>query len=298
LSKYRCAGVESLEEHQQFSLAKMRRNRWNVLDLITIVARGSTPGYLFTDVDVTASECLRARLASHGNKITITAILLKAISIAQKAYPDSRRFQLAWGNQITEKDPVAGFTVERDVAGQPVVFFAVIADAHRKTLIEIGEELEVYGNKPIAEVPQFAKELSLTRLPWVFRQIGIWVGMRVASLRRSVNPATFGLTSLGKFGIDALLGPTVTTCIFGVGSVEQRAVAINNNVEIREVMTLSLSVNTRVMSMMRAGAMMNAVKSLIESGLAGHLDPSESAAEILPLQQGATSFASVSNRSE
>src|ERR1700678_2410788 len=99
------------EEAEHWTLGELSRNRWNVLDLITIIASRTQPGYLFADIDVTAAESLRARLATEGVKITITAILLKAISIAQIAHPDSRTFRLASGIRITEKEPVAGFTV-------------------------------------------------------------------------------------------------------------------------------------------------------------------------------------------
>ena len=273
-------------ETEHWTIGELPRKRWNVLDLITIIARGTKPAYLFAEVDVTACEGLRARLASQGTIITITAILLKAISIAQIAHPDSRSFRLAWGNQITEIEPVAGFTVERNVGRQPVVFFGVIRAADRKTLKEIGEELEEYGKGSISEVPLLRREFALTRIPWVFRQIGIWMGMRIASLRRSVNPATFGLTSLGKLGVDSLLAPTVSTCIFGVGTVEQRAVAINKTVvEVRKMMTLTLSVDTAVMNIFDAACMLNEIKDLIETGLADRLDPCEGLSEVAVFPQ-------------
>jgi hypothetical protein len=271
---------EHLDEGEHWTLGELQRSRWNVLDLITIIARRTQPAYLFTDIDVTGAESLRSRLAAHGVKITITAILLKAISIAQLAHPASRSFQLASGIRVTEKEPIAGFTVERTVEGQPVVFFAVIRAAHEKSLEAIGEELENYGKSRISEVPQLAKEVALTRFPWFLRQVGIWIGTRIATIRRIVNPATFGLTSLGKLGVKSLLAPNVSTCIFGVGTVEKRAVAINNQVEVRKMMTLTLAVDTKVMNMGDAADMLSEIKVLIENGLADNLDPSERLPEI------------------
>src|ERR1700733_12225916 len=278
--------LDQTDDAEHWTLGELSRNRWNVLDLITIIARRTRPAYLFADIDVTAAEVLRSRLAAHGVKITITAILLKAISIAQLAHPDSRSFHLASGIRVTEKEPVAGFTVERTVEGEPVVFFAVIRAAHEKSLDAIGVELENYGKNRISKVPQLAKEIALTRFPWLLRQIGIWIGTRIAAIRRIVNPATFGLTSLGKLGVESLLAPTVSTCIFGVGSVEPRAVAMNGKVEVRKMMTLTLSVDTKVMNICDAGGMLNEIKELIESGLADHLDPSERLPEIRTLPQG------------
>ncbi len=253
------------------------------MDLITIIARRTKPAFMLVDIDVEAAEALRARLADQGTRVTITAILLKAISIAQLAHPRSRSYRLADGRLITEKEPVAGFTVERSVEGEPVVFFAIIPKAHSKSLAEIAQELENYGKAEIHAVPQLGKEVSLTKIPWLLRQVGIWVGMRLATLRRTVNPATFGLTSLGKFGMNAVLAPNVSTCIFGVGSTEDRAIVVKDNLQIRKMMTMSLAVDTNVMNMTSAALMLRDVKELLESGLANHLHESEQAIEIYQL---------------
>lgn len=263
---------------QRVTYGELPRERWNVLDLITRVAKRSRPAYLISEIDVSACEDLRANLAAAGQRVTITAILLKAISIAQLDFPYSRSFKLANGERVTEQTPVAGFTVERFVDGSPVVFFAVLRDAHLKSLEQIAAELEEYGKEDIDEVPHLAKEVTLTRIPWILRQIGISIGLRAAWIRRSVNPATFGLTSLGKFGMSMLLGPTVSTCIFGVGSVEERPVVVDKKVVVRKMMNLCLSVDTRVITMKYAGRMMHRVQELVESGLVNYLNDSERAA--------------------
>jgi pyruvate/2-oxoglutarate dehydrogenase complex dihydrolipoamide acyltransferase (E2) component len=91
--------------------------------------------------------------------------------------------------------------------------------------------------------------------------------LRILSLRRSVISATFGLTSLGKYGPEAIIAPTVSTCIFGVGAVEDRAIPIGNEVEIRKMFTLSLCVDTEVMTFYSAARMMTDIKNILEGGL-------------------------------
>lgn len=68
-----------------YSISKLPRPRWNVLDLIEVMNKGNVPTYLLCDVDMTWAEDLRLRLKSVGTKVTVTAILLKAIAIAQRA---------------------------------------------------------------------------------------------------------------------------------------------------------------------------------------------------------------------
>ena len=271
-------------QSDDFSISTLARSRWNVLDLITIFTRSTRPAVLISDIEVTAIENLCARLAARGNKVTITAILLKAISIAQIEFPSSRSFRLPSGKLITQPKPIAGFTVERPVDEQPTVFFANIEDAQSKPLREIAEELQSYGSDPILEVPQLAKEVRLTRLPWLFRQAGIWIGMRIPAIRQLVNPATFGLTSLGKLGMQTIIAPNITTSIFGVGSIEPRLkVCAGDKIEIRKLMTLTLAVDTMIMSVSDAASLLDEVKALLESGLKNHLNPEEQIDDVVPL---------------
>lgn len=255
-----------------FSGGRLARCRWNVLDLITIVAKNTQPAYLFCDIDMSHAERLRERLAARGSKITVTAILLKAVALAQQAHPMSRTIKLPWGNRVTLECPVAGFTVERLVGEQPAVFFGVIDDPLNSTLVSIAEELREHSQSELSELTQLNRQNVFSRFPWIFRQIGLWFALRVPALRKKVNPATFGLSTLGKFGLSALLGPCVSTCIIGVGSVAQKAVVRNSRVVIREMMTLTLSVDTAVMSIQEAERFMSDVKEIVESDLPGLTD--------------------------
>lgn len=259
--------------------SSLSRHRWNVLDLITIIAKPTRPAFMFCDLDVKAADRLREELDARGIRVTITAILLKAISIAQLSHPTSRSFKLADGRYVTIEEPIAGFTVEREVEGTPVVFFANIPEAHKKPLAEIAKELEACGKGEIEDVPQLAKEQALTKIPWLLRQIGIVIGLRIASLRMAVNSASFGLTSLGKFGIESVLAPNVSTCIFGVGSAEERPVARRGRVVKRKMMTLTLAADINVMELETAAHLLRDVKRLVETGLKGHLHTSEIADE-------------------
>lgn len=255
-------------ENNSFSLGKLPRCRWNVIDLVTMVAGPTTPGYIFCDIDTTAAEKLRTDLAAKDIKVTITAILLKAIALAQVAHPESRTIKLPWGTKVTLSEPIAGFTVERYIGKQPAVFFAVLPAVHKKSLGEIASELGHYGNSEICDVPQLKKETFLSNFPWLLRRIALWLCLAIPPLRSQLNAATFGMTSLGKMGLQSLLSPCVSTCIFGVGTVEPRAVVINNEVVVRKMMTVTVSVDTSIINLHIAERFLTDVKNLMECGLA------------------------------
>ncbi|MBS1990850.1 MAG: 2-oxo acid dehydrogenase subunit E2 [Cyanobacteria bacterium SZAS LIN-3] len=258
-------------------VATIERARWNVLDLLCWISRKAVTAQLLCDIETERVENLAQILSSEKEKITVTAILLKAIAIAQLKYPDSRSYRLPWGHKVVRKVPVAGFTVERMVDGKPAVFFAAIRDAHSKSLEQIAHEISAYGNNEITSVTQLTKEHLISMVPWILRQFYIAIGLNVTMLREIVNPATFGLTSLGKFGLKAPLAPNVTTTIFGIGTMEPTPVVREGKVVVRNMMQIALAVDLRNFGLYEAAYLLKDVKAILESGLAGYLTDEERA---------------------
>ncbi|MGH9553698.1 MAG: hypothetical protein ACRD3W_30235, partial [Terriglobales bacterium] len=120
--------------------------------MINIVGRNSVPTYLWVDVDATWAENLRRKYQEKGLRITLTAILLKAIGIAQRMHPASRTTILPWGRTAILHDIVAGFTVERFVGSQPAVFFGAIDGVDNKPVEDIAKELSEYGSNDLESV--------------------------------------------------------------------------------------------------------------------------------------------------
>lgn len=239
--------------------------------MINIVGNGSVPTYLFADVDMTWAENMRARLQKMGVKTTVTAILLKAIGIAQRAHPASRTARLPWGRVATLNDIVAGFTVERFVNSKPAVFFGAITAPDCKPLKQIAEELKAYGEADMSTVPQLDIQNRFNNMPWLFRRIILWFGLRYPKMRLHYMGATFGLSSLGKWGCKAIIPPCVSTSTFGIGKVEKRPVVVDNNIEIRSMMTITLNFDHRVIDGAPAARFLKDVIELMEGGLEQYL---------------------------
>ncbi|MBC7998044.1 MAG: 2-oxo acid dehydrogenase subunit E2 [Leptolyngbya sp.] len=265
------------------SFSWLARSRWNVLDMITYIGRDSVPTYLFYDIDMTWVEALRSRLKEKGVKMTVTAILLKSIGIAQRLHPASRTAILPWGRTVTFNDIVAGFTVERYVESQPAVFFGSITAPDSKPLAAIAEELRAYGEDEMAIVPQLEVEDRFNNMPWLFRRFILWLGLRFPKVRLRYMGATFGLSSLGKFGARALIPPCVSTSTFGVGTVEPRPVVVDGRVEIRPMMTLILNFDHRLIDGAPAARFLQDVQKLLEGDLQKHIEE-----ELYLLEQSAS----------
>lgn len=262
---------EGKKEGKSFSFSKLPRVRWNILDLINVVNRDCVPTYLFLDVDMTWAEELRANLAKHGIRVTATALLLKAIAIAQRSHPDTRTAILPFGRTVVFNNIVAGFTVERFIGSQPALFFGAIEEPDTKSIADISAELKAHGEADLDKVWQLKLQDKFTWMPWLLRRIILWIGLRNPGIRLQCMGATFGLSSLGKFGLKAMIPPCVTTSTFGVGTVEQRPVVRDGKIEVRKMMTLTLNFDHRIIDGAPAARFLSEVQLLMEGGLEKYL---------------------------
>jgi pyruvate/2-oxoglutarate dehydrogenase complex dihydrolipoamide acyltransferase (E2) component len=246
--------------------------------MINVIGKGAVDTYLFCDVDATWAEDLRRKYAQRGKKITLTAIMLKAIGIAQRMHPASRTAILPWGRTAILHDIVAGFTVERFVGSQPAVFFGAIDAPDSKPLEDIAQELRAYGEAEFENVDHLDVQHRFNNMPWLFRRFILWLGIHYPAIRLQHMGATFGLSSLGKLGIKALIPPCVSTSTFGVGELEQRPVVRDGKIEIRTVFTLTLNFDHRAIDGAPAARFLKDIIGLVEGGLEQHLPSEDSTA--------------------
>jgi hypothetical protein len=259
------------KDNAPYSFVDLPRCRWNVLDMLELLGRRAIPVYMFYDIDMTWSENLRKKFAALGCKTSVTAILLKSIAIAQRAHPITRTALLPTGKLVLLNRIAAGFTVERLVKGEPAVFFGLIKEADSKPISQIARELQSYTSCEISENPELSIQDRFNNMPWLFRRIFLWFGLRFLGIRLKYMGATFGLSSLGKFGMKTGCAPSVSTSVFGVGQVEERPVAVDGKVEVRPILSLVLSFDHRVIDGGPAARFMQDVVQLLQGGLEAYV---------------------------
>ncbi len=262
---------DSRPKRGRFSFSWFLRSRWNILDLIGFLRGNSVATYLFTDMDMTWEEETRLNLYEQGVKTSITAFLIKAIGIAQRNHPDSRAALMPWGQTMVMENIVAGFTCEKEVPGGQAVYIGIIKDPDTKSLVQITNELKDYAQQEIENIPQLALEERFNHMPWLIRRVILTAGLFLPWIRFNVMPASFGISSLGKLGMTAIIPPCVNTSTFGVGKVEERAVVRNGNIEVRPMLTVTLNFDHRLIDGAPAARFLNDVQALMEGGLKGYL---------------------------
>ncbi|MBX9668320.1 MAG: 2-oxo acid dehydrogenase subunit E2 [Candidatus Obscuribacterales bacterium] len=224
-------------------------------------------GLLYVDFDMAWADEFRLRLKKAGQNVTITAMLLKAIAIAQREHPESRTEWLPFGRRVTYNNITAGFTVERMVDGQATVFLGEIESPIEKSLEKIALELKEHAGAPIKDVQPLFMQNAFSFLPTFVRGIILEVGKRVPFGRMQCQKATFGLTTLGKFGIDSLNCPCLCACSFSIGTAEKRPIVRDGEVVVQSVMTVGLNYDRRAIDSSNAARFLDTVQKLMEGGL-------------------------------
>ncbi len=273
--------MKSLAHRKNYSISAVPRGRNIVIDLLSVVSRRAKPGHLLCDVDMTWVSSLRENLLDSGSKVTVTAVLLKAIGIAQRNNPQSRTELLPWRRTVTYKDIVAGFTVERFIKEKASVFFGEILSPDKKSLSELANELKFHAQSPISEIAALKQQYLFSGAPSLVRTLILKIATTFPFFRLRFQKATFGLTSLGKFGISSVLSPCICTSTFTVGTQEDRPVVRAGKLVIRPIMTVSLSFDQRILDPSIAAQLLNEVKELLEGRLGAHIDNAR-----IPLLQG------------
>lgn len=264
------------KQMHNYSVGPFARSRKTIFDLIQVVGKSADDGFMWSDFEMTWANDLRKRLKKAGQNVTVTAILLKAIAVAQKIHPESRTEWLPFGQRVTYQTIVAGFTVERNIDGQQTVLLGEIEHPIEKSFDEIAAELKAHAEGPIEKVRPLHMQNVFSFLPYFLRQAILQIGKRFPFLRLTCQKATFGLTSLGKFGVSAHTCPCLCACSFSIGSIEDRLVVRDGAAVVRSMMTVGLNYDERALDGFAAARFMQTVRKLMEGELEEWLPPNSS----------------------
>lgn len=192
------------------------------------------------EVDASALVTLRsranARLAENGLKLSFLPFIIKATVEALKRFPQLNATLDEAASEIVQRRSyhmgIAAATAEG-------LMVPVIRNADRRSLVDLGRELD-----------RLSAATKAGR-----------------ATREDLTGSTFTITSLGAQG-GLLATPVINfpeVAILGVHKIAKRAVVVNDKVEIREMMNLSISVDHRLVDGHEAAAFVGLIKESLET---------------------------------
>ena len=231
------------EEEEVKSLSSMRR----------VIAQRMTETftaphfYLTIEVDVTELEKVREELipavgAKTGVRLTYTDLLIKMVARALEDNPAANCSYISGSVKLFKRIDIG---VVAAVEGGLTV--PVIRQANKKSLAEVATTR--------TELAQKARERKLSK--------------------EEMAGSTFTISNLGMFGIDqfsALLQPP-EAAILAVGRIIDKPVAREGQIVIRPIMSLTLSIDHRVLDGVIGANFLQSLKQYIEDPTSDFYEP-------------------------
>ena len=195
--------------------------------------------YLTISVDMTAAQKLRARLnntlkLNEDQILSVTDLITRACAIALKEFPLLNSSVLDEDNLILWDDINIGIAVALDEG----LVVPVLEKADRLSIHQIAQQ-----SHRLVRLAREGKQSSLT-------------------------PGRFTISNLGMFNVDNFIAiiNAPEAAILAVASIEKRVVPLGeNDIGIREMMSMSLSIDHRIVDGVVGARFLNKVRFLLEN---------------------------------
>lgn len=197
--------------------------------------------YLTMDVDMTRLTGLREQLIAYGEKrglarVSVNDLIIKAAGIALRSFP-AVNASLEGGEVVEYADVNVGFAVALDDG----LVVPVVASADQKSVFDIAAATRYLGEK--------ARGKGLGPEDYGY--------------------GTFTISNLGMFGVDqftAIINPP-EAAILAVGRVKDTPVVADGKVEIKAMMSITLSSDHRLIDGAVAGRFLAHLREILEQPL-------------------------------
>lgn len=252
------------------NLSAGRRALMNALDLVA--PKHYMYGLLEVDVSV-ARHLLAVHKARTGEALSFTGFLVYCLARAVDEHKEVQSY-LKGRNRIVMFDDVnVGVMVEHKSGEKTTLIGHVILEANRKTYQEINQEIRTTQSKPVPPgrgVPTWFSTALL--LPWPLSGLVkalMGAVMRHNPMIRVSTSGTVFVTSVGMFG-KGHSGWGITTTPHSlslvVGSMNQKPVIVNGQIEPREMLNLTVLFDHDVVDGAPATRFVRRLVELIENG--------------------------------
>jgi pyruvate/2-oxoglutarate dehydrogenase complex dihydrolipoamide acyltransferase (E2) component len=205
--------------------------------------RHKSPIYGFFDVDVTLAKRL---LAATDPPSSMTAFIAASVARVAAAHPEAHAYRDWRGRLVTHQFADVSTMVEISTAQGPFAIPHALHDADIRSVPDLSDELRRVKTAPLASPSaRWAERYA----PWATRVPGAIRGayaVMARSMRSRQQIGTVAVTSIGMFAGGAGYGLTPLTLMsleLIVGGISQQPRVIDGQVEVRDVLNLTLAID-------------------------------------------------------
>mgnify|MGYP001556382650 FL=1 len=201
------------------------------------------------EIDVTDAKNMIKNQIRNGGQCSFMAWLLKTIGTTVADFKQVHAINTRGNRQVIFNDVDISFTVERVVNGVRVPLAAIIRDAGSRSLADIFQQLEDVKARNIDGRQDYVindrksnrRNLLFFRLPQRIRLL-IWKYILKNPFSIKKNMGTVMVTNVGLAGNTSgwIIPKSIHNIAFGIGSVNKKPWVVDNKVEVRDIMSLTV----------------------------------------------------------
>lgn len=193
-----------------------------------IIVAGTHVPLVTIQKDMNVANLMKLRESARP-KPSWCSIFTKAYGKVVATRPEMRRVCLTFPwIRMFEYDVTAGHvTMEVKIDGEDALAFVPISAPESCPLLEIDRQLELSRQHPRSLRPM-AHGLFMARFPRLIRRLSYWFVLNFSARLRVVYFGTFGVTTVGNWGVESVrpIAPAISILHYG-------AIAPNGQVSIR-----------------------------------------------------------------
>jgi pyruvate/2-oxoglutarate dehydrogenase complex dihydrolipoamide acyltransferase (E2) component len=219
------------------------------------------------EVDVTeARNFIEAHERRTGEKLSFTAFIIFCLGKAVEENPHMHAYR-NWRNQLVIFEDININTmVEIEKGGRKIPLPHIFKAVNQKSYLDIHNEIRATKQRPEQTLESTFMEWFLV-LPAFLRRLFYWVVMRIPQVFRKYSSSVM-VTAVGMFGRGGGWGITLPnfTLTVTVGGIARKPGVVEERIEIREYLALTISIDHDVVDGAPMVRFVNYFKELIESG--------------------------------
>jgi len=228
------ARTEAVPPTQEYKSTPLTGHRKVIADRLSLSARTAVHVPITMEVDMTSASRLKEEKDKTGLEVSFNDLIIKASALALAEFP----------------------AVNSMLLGQEL---RMMQEVNIGVAVGTGDDL-------LVPVIRNANHLSLADISRIARNL-IEKARNRALTTKETSGGTFTVSNLGMYDVD-LFAPVINppeTAILGVGRIAPKLVVLGENMAVRQMMTLTLVFDHRVIDGVLAAKFLQRVKQLLES---------------------------------
>jgi pyruvate/2-oxoglutarate dehydrogenase complex dihydrolipoamide acyltransferase (E2) component len=225
------------------------------------------------EFDVTESRTRLRELRKNGINISFNAWIIKVISSTLQNHPEASAYLYNKKKLIIFNDINISILVEKKIGGKKVPIPVVIEKTNQKSAQEISIEIENAKNQELSHSDivinkrsNFSERLYYHMPGFIRRMVWKWMLTSPKFAYKKMGNAV--ISSVGMIGkINGwFIQKSVHPISFGIGSVLKKAVVVENEIKIRDILNMTILVDHDVIDGAPMVRFLNDFTTSLENG--------------------------------